>query len=238
MQSGYDRGMDGAATPPISLTATVLVTLLAIFAASWAMFWALVRRWTLDREWVALSDWGRDAGFRMQRNPPVSALPHPLSAMPWKPSATVVLSDRRKMLLRLQSLAPLPPTTESAQQSTEVKKETRWNVAVRPVDPPWPPTGLRPTGAATSFIDLFPLSSFPLLGAGERFMIFGTDSGAAATLSASSARALLPPDIGLLLHGNHLYLDFSGRPFDSIEFERMLVIADQIVLHLPVGGAG
>ena len=35
--------------------------------------------------------------------------------------------------------------------------------------------------------------------------------------------------IGLLLHGEYLLLDFSERPFDPIEFGRMLAVADQLV---------
>ena len=45
---------------------------------------------------------------------------------------------------------------------------------------------------------------------------------------------LLPADVGLLLYGPRLVLDFSGRPFDTIEFERMIVVAKQIVDHLPL----
>jgi len=47
-------------------------------------------------------------------------------------------------------------------------------------------------------------------------------------------RSLLPPDVGLLLHGRHLVLDFSDRPFDAIEFGRMLALADQLAARLPV----
>jgi hypothetical protein len=48
---------------------------------------------------------------------------------------------------------------------------------------------------------------------------FGQDPVAARRLAASSLRTLLPKDVGLLLSGKHLLLDFSTRPFDTIEFE-------------------
>jgi len=72
------------------------------------------------------------------------------------------------------------------------------------------------------------------MGAQERFVIFGTDSATARRLSASPIRALLPPDVGMLLHGSRLVLDFSNRPFDAVEFSRVIVLADQIANRLPV----
>jgi hypothetical protein len=47
-------------------------------------------------------------------------------------------------------------------------------------------------------------------------------------LAESPAQGLLPPDIGLLLIDRMLILDFSGRRFDPVEFDRMLVLAGQI----------
>jgi hypothetical protein len=45
--------------------------------------------------------------------------------------------------------------------------------------------------------------------------------------------ALLPPDVGLLLAGENLVLDFSTRPFDPLELQRVDALAEQIVMHLP-----
>jgi len=97
----------------------------------------------------------------------------------------------------------------------------------------WTPTGLRPVITKASVLDLFSLSSFPGMGEVERFVIFGVDSAPARILSRSEARALLPPDVGLLLAGNHLVLDFSNRPFDPIELGRMAALAEQLVTRLP-----
>lgn len=110
-----------------------------------------------------------------------------------------------------------------------------WRLLIRQLETTWYPTGARPVAARRpSLLDLYSLSSFPLLGNAERFVIYGTDSAAARALGRSSARALLPPDVGLLLHGRYLVLDFSDRPFDAVEFNRMLAVADQVVAHLPV----
>ncbi len=95
------------------------------------------------------------------------------------------------------------------------------------------PTGLRPTHARRSILDLFSLSSYPALGNIDRFVVYGTDAQAAGSLSKSQARALLPPDVGLLLDDGWMMLDFSERPFDPIEFDRMTALAEQLVAHLP-----
>ncbi len=44
------------------------------------------------------------------------------------------------------------------------------------------------------------------MGTNQRFVVFGTDSTAAAP--SAIVHALLPQDVGLLLHGQHLLLDF------------------------------
>ena len=111
----------------------------------------------------------------------------------------------------------------------------RWHVLVRELPAGnWPMTALRPVSAKVSLIDQFSLASFAGMGEVERFVIYGADSTAARLLSSSQARALLPPDIGLLLSGTRLALDFSTRPFDPIELGRMTALADQLVAHLPV----
>jgi hypothetical protein len=67
----------------------------------------------------------------------------------------------------------------------------------------------------------------------ERLVLYGADARAARALGKSSVAALLPADVGLLLVGENLVLDFSTRPFDPLEFQRVDALAEQIVLHLP-----
>jgi hypothetical protein len=62
----------------------------------------------------------------------------------------------------------------------------------------------------------------------ERYTLYSNDSASARTLSKTSAANLLPGDIGLLLIGEYLLLDFSARPFDPIEFGRLIAMADQM----------
>jgi hypothetical protein len=234
-------------SPPIP----VLVVLLLTVGAASAMFIVLVWRATSHRRWVALAEWARERGFRFDPRPMRAPAP-PLDAIRGvKPRARICLTDRRTLLAEIQTegpaAAPAPESTPTPREATTPTGDPplsppppptthNWHVLIRPIEADWLPTGARPAQARASLLDLFSLASFPLLGNSERFVIYGADSAAARALAGSSARALLPPDIGLLLHGRHLLLDFSARPFDAIEFDRMIALADQIVAHLPPPG--
>jgi hypothetical protein len=207
--------------PPFS--PVVLLTLVAVVAASSVTFWLLVRRATSHRQWVALSDWARDHGFRFSRTGPD------------KPPPPFNLLQNTAPLVRL-SLAKGPTKLvqlETPAAGSQQGKPVAWNLLIRDVPADWPPTGLRPANANASALDLFSLSSFPTLGGTDRFIAFGTDSTASRVVARSMLRSLLPPDVGLLLVAGHLVLDFSARPFDSIELGRMRALADQIASHLP-----
>ncbi len=209
--------------PPLSPPWTVLLVLIVVLGLSVYMFVALVRRWTSRRVWVSISDWARARGYRASvKDCPA---PPPLDALKnTQLTSHVCVSDGKSSLMRLEVIGE---TSSSAQPQ-------RWHVLVRTIESPWQPTALRPASAPSSLLDLFSLTSFPLMGETQRFVVFGTDSAPARKLSKSRARALLPPDVGLLLHGPHLILDFSDRPFDEIEFDRMIALAEQLVTNLPM----
>lgn len=215
--------------PSYGMSVLILLTLSAIFAGSWIVFWILVVRSTAARYSVSLREWGRMRGMRFCREIDES-LPAPLDAVSTQRLVVrFCLAGKKSTLIQFKSTPPAGTRPADA----SAPRGGLWNLFVREIEAEWPPTGLRPAAAVAGAIDLFSLSSFPLLGGSERFVIFGTEPQAAAALSRSSARGLLPPDVGLLLHGKHLVLDFSARPFDTIEFERMIVVAEQIVIHLP-----
>jgi hypothetical protein len=196
-----------------------LLILLGVLGLSCLTFWLLVRRATSHRRWVALSDWASGRSFRYH---PIAdgEPPAPFSVLPGaRPTVRLWLSGKTAQLLQMQASSEPASTT--------------WHVLIRQVESNWPPTALRPTAKDQSLLDLFALASFPSMIASERFVIFGADSAAAKALSQSSLPALLPPDIGLLLHGRHVVLDFSGRPFDAIEFDRMITLANHLTSHLP-----
>lgn len=193
----------------------VLLTLLMVLILSAATFVVLVRRWTTQRGESALSDWARGKGFRVARPEDAPRLP----LAPGTPlAARRAIRNRTTWLLELCGESQID----------------RWHVLLRKMESGRKPAGLRPTHAGRSLLDRFSLSSYPALGNIDRFVVYGTDTRAARTLSKSPARALLPPDVGLLLDGGWIMLDFSERPFDPIEFDRMTALAEQLAAHLPV----
>ena len=220
----------------------VLLILLLMLTLSAIVFAWQVQRWTLRPGWRALLDWSRERGWRLSR--PESAPGEPFDRFDGARVVTMLEAggggggaigamvggsgSSAGAVTRAMQLE-VPPAPGGAAGVTA----SRWHVLVRPLGSAWPPTGLRPTHQKASLLDHFSLSSYPRMGETDRFIVFGTDSAAARVLSKSHARALLPPDIGLLLHGRHVVLDFSTRPFDGIELGRMVALADQLVQHLP-----
>ncbi len=190
----------------------VLLTLVVIFLASLAIFYVQVYRWTTFTRRFALREWAKRAEFKpLQGSFP--AIVGPVIAM--SPLVNDQFTNDRMTILRLRS------------------SSGTWNVLINKLETPWPTTGVRPVANASSVLDLYSLASFPTLTTGERFVVYGTDSAAAKSLAGSSLRALLPADIGLMIAGQEMLLDFTSRPFDDIEFNRMIALADQLVAHLP-----
>jgi hypothetical protein len=210
-----------------------LLVLLGVLGLSCLTFWLIVRRATSHRRWVALSDWGRSRGFRYH---PIGAgeLPEPFSLMSIAAPPTVRLWMASKTAQLIQMQPAQPPTLHaSAAAAAAAPPPATWHVLIRHVESTWPPTALRPTAKEDTLLDHFALASFPAMISSERFVIFGADAAAAPAIARSSLPALLPPDIGLLLHGQRMVLDFSNRPFDTIEFDRMLALANHLLGHLP-----
>jgi hypothetical protein len=226
--------------PPVQQTEFSFVTfftLTVVLAASGVTFWLLVRRATSHRQWVALSDWAKSRGFRYR---PIAdgEPPAPFSVMPAKrPVVRLWLASPSAELLQMRfGEQPLIEPTPTSTPSPVIERAPEtWHVLIRQVESNWPPTALRPASSSDvqTMLDNFGLASFPSMIASERFVIFGADSAAARSLSMSSLPALLPPDVGLLLHGRRIVLDFSRRHFDTIEFDRMLALADHLTAHLP-----
>jgi hypothetical protein len=230
--------------PPLWITFVVLLTLAVTFAASWWMFFALAHRWTDARPWQALSDWSKERGFRFIRGP---ASPTDLSAQPPLPPPLNLLHDRqpwatfslvnpRQQLIAFRWHAPpLPPEAHTdAGPRPDPDGWSPGHILLQTIDDAWPPTGLRPAEHAISLLDaLAPGGGGSIHGSTERFAAIGDDPVAQRKLTASSVRALLPADVGFLLIGNTMLLDFSARPFDPIELDRMLSVANQVAAHVP-----
>lgn len=190
-----------------------------------------MRRWESHREILALLEWGAQHGLRPPRDE-WDDLAAPLTALhQHRPQVIRSMSNQTLRLMQVRTSA-VPHVDGTPGAGGHIT----WNILVRRIGSSWTATGLRPTAARRSLLDLFSLSSFPSMGANERFTIFSGDSAAARALAGSMSRSLLPPDIGLLLSGSHLVLDFSQRPFDEIEFSRMIALAEQLGEKLPSPG--
>jgi hypothetical protein len=197
--------------PNTRTSLVVFASLALILAISTMMFWVLTERSTSHRRRVALGEWAREEGFRLRFD--LLDPPEPFDLLTGTGlGVRTALTDRKGIVSLLQI--------------------GTWHVLVHRISSEWKPTGLRPATANASVLDLFSLASFPLMGSSERFVLFSVDPETARNLSKSSARALLPPDVGLLLHGHWLVLDFSSRPFDVVELNRMRAVADQVTRHL------
>jgi hypothetical protein len=201
------------ATAPISIL--LLILLMAIFAASLSVFLVLTHRWTSHRKAIELADWAREHGFTL-RSAAKATLPAPLATQK-------TLDAQARWLISNETTSMVCFMTVPGDAGAMM-----WNVLVRRTISNWPTTGLRPANAGASVIDFFNLTTIPHLAPSERFLVVGGDRAAARKLAESHARALLPADIGLLRVGEYLVLDFSGRPFDPIEFGRMLAVVDQV----------
>jgi len=210
-------------SPPSPL---VFGTLLLILGASVAVFVALVRRETKRRRAVALAQWARSRGLRVAADP--SNLPALAPLKQFNAKIHAAIGGKNLTLARIET-ADAGPTTAAA-------SPRNWNVLVRKLDAAWPTTALRPTAHTVSVVDLFSLSSYPSLMPTQRFMIFGSEARAATALAESTVPALLPADVALELYGDHLILDFSGRPFDEIEFDRLIDLSEQLAPRLVLAG--
>jgi hypothetical protein len=196
-----------------------LFLMLAIFFASSAIFHFLSLRWTRDRRLAAMEDWAQEHGFKLRTAPDAELAPALQSLHS--------LNAQVEFSLRRDSLVLNRITTRNG------NSVQAWNVLIRETEVSRAPAGFRPRSRPHSFLDLFSLTDFPAISPSERFLICAIDSRAAREIAKSSARGLLPPDVGLIVHGQFITLDFSNRPFDTIEFERLLVVMDQIQGHLP-----
>jgi hypothetical protein len=210
--------------PPFSVW--TLLGLLLVLIASSAMFWVHVQRWTFNRNWVALGDWATRNGFKLFRASRAQ-VPLVLAGLTLPPPrALVAMVGRRTQLLQMDTPADAKRPGNGEPQ--------RWNVLVRELEVEWPATALRPGNHERSLVDLFNLASFPALLSSDRLTIHGADSSAARAVVGSMLMALLPQDLGLILHGRNLILDFSTRPFDGIELSRIVSLTEQLASHLPI----
>ena len=206
---------------PSAVVLSVLLLLLGVTAGAFSL---LVWRETSARRAVALAEWARASGFYH----------NPLARL--RPPAPLDRFGRgvRVRNCYVSTKAAVVDFAVDRPPAAAVRPAARARHAlVWPVSADWPAVGLRPTAAVDSLVDLLAVPPQPARFGTERFVVYAADRRAADAVAASHLRGLLPADIGLVLVGKHLVLDFSDRPFDGIEFNRMIAVAEQLAKHLP-----
>lgn len=217
---------------PVSILSSLLIlgVLILLLCASCWVFAVLLKMWTTHRPIAALRQWARPRGYgvlgRSQAAVPamLQTADPPLQAI--LELRTLRLSkqiSRATSFIQLQTASAPSPSASTPQ---------RWHVMIMAMESDWPLSGLRPAQLPVSLLDLLRLRTSPSLVESLRFSVMGQEIAAARKLSATGIRSLLPADIGLLLGPGALLLDFSTRPFDDIEFERMLIIGEQVIAAL------
>lgn len=191
--------------------------LAALVLAAFAMTAFLSSRYTSWRRHFVMRDFAASRGMKLVRSKALpELLPARITGITPRPGARWHFSDGTLSLVRLQA------------------GSDTFNVVLVKIASDWPATALRPSAQAYSLFDKLELFSYPSSYSTLRFTLHGLDPPAARTLSDSPCRGLLPADLGLLLEGTVMLIDFSSRPFDPIELGRMIALGRQLAGVVPV----
>ncbi len=201
----------------------VPAVLLPMLAASTFIYWVLVRRWTVGRRWANLSEWAASNEFHLSREeePP---LPEALAFLP-QPKMLLCLSSEKTLIAQVQTASSpgQDPITACPLESAGVQDRVR--LAAR---------GPAPVEAFDDRAGFSARGRPARVDAGRAVHRVWAAAPGLRELGNSAVRAPLPPDLALLLAEGWLVLDFSTRPFDPLEFQRMCRPAQQLVAHLPI----
>lgn len=213
----------------ILLPLSVPLVLVAILAASAAVYAILVRRWTRNPRRRELLEWARECQMAVASAEQCAASQFLLELLrDHQPRVMFLLRGAHASLAQIQTLGA----------SDLSALPCRWHVLLRRVEADWPLAGLRPVRRGSCLLDLLHPEAMLAMLPGERFVTYATRSTAAGALHQSSIPDLLPPDIALILAGNVLVLEFSARSFDVAQLQRLLALSHQLLLRLPRIEAG
>ena len=194
---------------------SIFLTLVVCLIASLGMFVVLVRRWITFRFRYEMEQWAGQHRFEIVENPSADSLPPPLNGPEGNGlSARWIFTSEDRTIAQLV-LAP---------SATDVRV---YNVCIAAIAVNTPAVALKPAVVPETILSRFRLSPAASTSS-ERFQILGNDLSANLRLSESVIAGIAPPDVAFLFTGGLMLIDFSSRPFDPIEFDRMLVLANQI----------
>lgn len=203
------------AIQPPGFSFSILLTLILSLGFSLWMFSYLVRRWTLHRRAYELEQWVAQRQLKLAKDPRHQTFPPPFDgdAGSGLSARCIIQSDAVVLLQCEMDIAAL--------------ERRIYNLCVVPLPAATAAVALRPMTREDTIIARFRLSPAASTS-NERFMIHGNDLSTNLRLSESMHAGMLPPDIAILIAGNRLTLDFSNRPFDPIEMDRMISLAQQL----------
>lgn len=193
----------------------IFLTLVVCLIASLGMFVVLLRRWITFRFRYELEQWAGHHRFKIAENPSGESLPAPLNGPEGNGlSARWIFTSEDRAIAQV-ILAP---------SAAEVRV---YNICIAATAVKTPPVALKPAIVPQTILDRFRLAPAASTSS-DRFQILGNDLSANLRISESIIAGIAPPDVAFLFTGGLMVIDFSSRPFDPIEFDRMLVLADQI----------
>ncbi|GIW75439.1 MAG: hypothetical protein KatS3mg104_0502 [Phycisphaerae bacterium] len=189
---------------------------MGILIGSGLMLHQLCRRHTVGRDRFAVWEWSVNRRFKRVR----SVSPVGVEGLEVIEQTVRVIEhyqsrDSDRSILKIQSLS----------RSGTLRT---WHVLIQETDGLTGPVGLRPVGSDASLVDLMNLPLMPRVSNETRFAVYALRVTDARRVATGAVKALLPPDIGLIRSSDRLILDFTARPFDPTEFDRILAIAGQI----------
>src|SRR5688572_6288855 len=119
---------------PVREWGAVLGALVVILAMASGVFWLLVRRWTTQRQWLAMQDWADENRFVLHGEKRAVAPEVLKSITQPAPKVLISLNDVDTGLIQIEAA---PPRGTNA-------PAVRWNLLIRKIEKAWPTTGLRP----------------------------------------------------------------------------------------------
>lgn len=200
---------------PPHFAMSIFLTLLVCLIASLVMFVALLRRWITHRFHYELEQWAGQHRFEMSENPSAEALPAPLNGPEGTGLSARWIFNSKDQIIAQVILAP---------SADDVRV---YNVCIASCPVNTPAVALKPTIVERTILDRFRLAPAASTSS-ERFQIMGNDLSANLRISEATIAGIVPPDVAFLFVNGLMLIDFSSRPFDPIEFDRMLVLAEQI----------
>ncbi len=225
----------------------VATCIVVILASSMWMFVGLVRRWETRRRWTSLAEWARAEGFRIAA--PVPEVVQALVRPGLQAAVSACVSNGTTTFVELTERPGGAPPADGVAVIAR-----RWHLMIRPASWRHGRTVMCPAGsraatpggegarqadvaaralargrsaAAGDVLTWIDLGSMMTSGGTERFAFISADDASGLAMMKSHWPGQTPPDIGVVLIDGQAVFDFTGRAFDGIELNRMILLGER-----------